>query len=63
MQLVIIVDNKIVLANHEACNLIGVDYSELIGSNIYKYFQEKYIKAVHKRFRNIIYKQEDKRYL
>ena len=52
--LIIIVDNKIVLANYEACNLIGLDYSEIIDSNIYKHFQEKYIKALHKRFRNII---------
>ena len=52
--IVIIVDNKIVLANYEACNLIGLDYSEIIDSNVYKHFQEKHIKALHKRFRNII---------
>ena len=52
--IVIIVDNKIVLANYEACNLIGSDYSEIIDSNVYKHFQEKHIKALHKRFRNII---------
>ena len=51
---VIIVDNKIVLANQEACNLIGLDYSEIIDSNVYKYFQDKNTKALHKRFRNII---------
>ncbi|AWK49804.1 histidine kinase [Clostridium beijerinckii] len=52
--IVIIVDNKIVLANQEACNLIGLDHSEIIDSNVYKYFQDKHIKALHKRFRNII---------
>lgn len=51
---VIIVDNLIALANYEACNLTGLDYSELIGSNVYKHFQEKYKKSLHKRFRNII---------
>ena len=51
---VIIVDNKIVLANCEACNLIGLDYNELIESNVYKYFNEKYRKGLHKRFRKII---------
>lgn len=52
--IVIIVDNKIVLANHESCNLIGLDYSDIIDSNVYKYFQDKNTKALHKRFRNII---------
>ncbi len=52
--IVIIVDNKIALANYEACSLIGLDYSKIIGSNIYKHFQKKYIKSLHKRFRNII---------
>jgi len=58
--MVIIVDNKIVLANYEACNLIDLDYSELIESNVYKHFQEKYIKPLHKRFRNIISQKEVK---
>ena len=57
---VIIVDNKIVLANHEYCNLMGLDYSEVIDSNVYKYFQEKHIKALHKRFRNIISQKKAK---
>jgi len=52
--IVIIVDNKIVLANYEACSLIGLEYSEIINSNVYKHFQEKHIKVLHKRFRNII---------
>jgi len=52
--IVIIVDNKIVLANYEACNLMCLDYSELIDSNVYQYFQEKEKKDLHKRFRNIL---------
>lgn len=58
--IVIIVDNKIVLANYEACNLIGLDYSELVGSNVYKHFQGKYKKSLHKRFRNIISRKKIK---
>ncbi len=53
----IIVDNKIVLANYEACNLIGLSYNEIIESNIYKYFNEKYLKVLHKRFRNVLINQ------
>jgi len=52
--IVIIVDNKIVLANYEACNLIGLNYNEIIDSNVYKHFSKKYIKVLHKRFRNVI---------
>lgn len=57
---VIIVDNIIVLANYEACNLLDLSYEELIGSNIYKHFQEKYVKPLHKRFRNIIFNKKVK---
>ena len=52
--IVIIVDNKIVLANYEACNLMHLDYSEIIDSNVYQYFQEKEKKDLHKRFRTIL---------
>ena len=52
--IVIIVDNNIALVNYEACNLIGLDYNELVGSNVYKHFDEKFKKALHKRFRHII---------
>jgi len=58
--IIIIVDNKIVLANYEACNLIGSEYSEVIDSNIYKYFQEKYRKVLLKRFRTIILEKKQK---
>lgn len=33
-----ILDNKIVLANNEASNLFGLENSEIINSNIYRYF-------------------------
>ncbi|MBE6070562.1 MAG: PAS domain S-box protein [Clostridium butyricum] len=55
--LFIIVDNKIVLANYEACNLLGLSYNKIIDSNIYKYFDEKYLTVLHKRFRNILTNQ------
>ena len=58
--LFIIVDNKIVLANYEACNLLGLSYNKIIDSNIYKYFDEKYLKVLHKRFRNILTNQKIK---
>ena len=50
----IIVDNKIVLANYEACSLLGLDYNNIIDSNVYKYFPEKEKKSLHKRFKNVI---------
>lgn len=58
--IIIIVDNKIVLANQEACNLIDLEYSEIIDSNIYKYFHEKYRKILLKRFRTIILEKKQK---
>jgi sigma-B regulation protein RsbU (phosphoserine phosphatase) len=57
---VIIVDNTIVLANYEACKITGLEYDDFIGSNVYKYFDEKYIKALHKIFRNIIAQKVEK---
>lgn len=58
--IVIIVDNIIVLANNQACNLTNLDYNELVGSNVYKHFQEKYKKSLHKIFRNIILQKKIK---
>lgn len=55
--ILITVYNKIVLANYEACNLLNKDYSELIDSNIYKHFPNKYKKALHKRFRNVMFQK------
>ena len=55
--IVIIVDNKIVLANYEACNLIRLDYSEIIDSNVYKYFQEKE-KKIYTKDLEIYYHKE-----
>lgn len=52
--ILIIVDNKIVLANYEACNLLRRDYSNIIESNVYWHFPLKYRKVLHKRFRNVL---------
>ncbi|WP_160686517.1 SpoIIE family protein phosphatase [Clostridium sp. C2-6-12] len=52
--ILIIVDNKIVLVNYEACNLLKSEYSKIIDSNVYKHFPNKYKKVLHKRFRNVI---------
>lgn len=51
---VVILDNIIVLGNREACNLLDLSYEQLIGSNVYKHFQEKYAKSLHKRYRRIL---------
>lgn len=55
--LIIIIDGRIVFANNEVCNLTGVDYNQIIDSNIYRYFNEKYVKVLHKKFRNILLNQ------
>lgn len=55
--ILIIVYNKIVLANYEACKLLGLEYSEIIDSNVYKHFPDKYKKALHKRFRNVMFQK------
>lgn len=57
---VIVVDNKIVLVNNKASNLTGIDSSELVGSNVYKHFNEKYKKSLHKRFRHVISQKKEK---
>lgn len=58
-----ILDNKIVLANNEASNLFVLENSEIINSNIYRYFDEKYSKSIHKKFRRIILNKETKKYI
>ena len=52
--ILIIVDNTIVLANYESCNLLKRDYSNIIESNVYWHFPLKYRKVLHKRFRNVL---------
>lgn len=52
--LMIIVDNRIEVANNEAVSLFDQEHEEIINSNIYKYFDERYSKILHKKFRNII---------
>lgn len=51
---IIIQDNKIVLANNEARELIGVKFKELIGESIFKYIPKRYLKTIHKRIREIL---------
>lgn len=51
---VVILDNIIVLANREACNLVNLDYEQLIGSNVFKHFPKKYIRSLHKRYKRIL---------
>lgn len=57
-----ILDNKIVLANNEVSNLFGAENSEIVNSNIYIFFffDEKYSKSIHKKFRRIILNKETK---
>lgn len=57
---IIIVDNIIVLGNLEASKLFNLSYDQLIGSNIYKHFQEKYLKPLHKRYRKILLHKKTK---
>ena len=58
--LMIIIDNKIELANKKALDLFEVENSEIINSNIYRYFDEKYSKIMHKKLRQIILGQKSK---
>lgn len=51
---VVILDNVIVLANREACNLVDLEYDKFIGTNIFKHFPKKYIRALHKRYKRIL---------
>lgn len=57
---VIISDNKFSLANFEACELIGVNYINLIGESIYKYIPVKYKKIVHKRIKQLLENKNEK---
>lgn len=58
--LMIIVDNKIDVVNNEALNLFQSERKNLINCNIYRYFNEKYSKILHKRFKKIIMEERTK---
>lgn len=58
--LLIIVDNKIEIANSKALNIFQMSSYELVDSNIYKYFDEKYSKILHKKFKKIILDKKSK---
>ena len=47
--IIIIVDNKIVLANNQACKLVGADYSKVIGESIYKYIPDDFVETIRKK--------------
>lgn len=52
--IIITVDNKIVLANNEACKLIGADYDAIAEESIYKYIPLNYLKTVHRRIKRVL---------
>lgn len=52
--IIIVVDNVIVMANKEACELIDKDYERIIGASIYKYFPLSYSKILRKRLMEIL---------
>ncbi|WPC43154.1 PAS domain S-box protein [Clostridium sp. JS66] len=54
----IVVDNRIVLTNHQACKLVGTDYSKIIGESIYKYIESESVKTIRKKIKQIL---EEKR--
>jgi PAS domain S-box len=47
-------DNRIVLANNVAGELIRVSCENLVGENIYKYIPQKYNKKIHKIFAELM---------
>ncbi|WP_411681526.1 PAS domain S-box protein [Clostridium thailandense] len=58
--IVIAVENKIVLVNHQACKLVGIDYSRIIGESIYKYVDKEFLKIMHKRVKHILEEKKTK---
>lgn len=58
--LLIIVDNKIEIANSEALNLFRSENNDILNTNIYKYFDDRYSKMLHKKFRKIIIEKKSK---
>ncbi|MDP4144519.1 MAG: SpoIIE family protein phosphatase [Bacillota bacterium] len=61
--IIIILDNKIVLANGEAYKLMNIDLNKPGGENIYKYVHPDFIKILHKRIKRILrYKTTNVKY-
>lgn len=52
--LIIIVDNKIVETNLEACKLFGENYDKIINKSIYRCVEKKYIKPIHRKFQHVL---------
>lgn len=58
--IVIIVDNKIVLANNKACTLLGSDCTEIMGNSIYKYIHPQFAKIARKRIKKHLKEKKSK---
>lgn len=56
--IIITVGDKIVLANNQACRLVGEEYSQLIGASVSKYVQDKSMEIIEKRIK---YMKENKK--
>ncbi len=52
--ILIVIDNKISQANIEACRFFETEYDEIVNANIYMYFDEKYVKIIHKKLRSVL---------
>ncbi|KZL92460.1 SpoIIE family protein phosphatase [Clostridium magnum] len=51
--IIITVDDKIVLANNQACRLVDEDYSRIIGASVYKYIHNDFIEILKKRIKHM----------
>lgn len=51
---VVMVDDKIILANNKLFELLHLDYKEIIGKSIYEFLPKNYIKSAHKRMKHIL---------
>lgn len=56
--MLIVEDNKVVLANNQLCKLIGVEYEKFIGESIYKYIPVSFIKNAHKIIKQVMVKKK-----
>lgn len=58
--IIITVDNKIQLANNQACRLVATEYANLIGQSIYKYIHKESLSIVHNRMKKMLYNEKTK---
>jgi PAS domain S-box-containing protein len=52
--IVIIQDNKVVLANNEVFKLFRIKTEDFTGNSIYRYLPPKYLKIIHRKIREIV---------